>query len=63
MLGPAEVVSARLNPSNGIRELGERVISSFLSQHSKKFEVADQCYSFVTAQFYLASKGKYILKA
>ena len=52
MLGPAEVVSARLNPSNGIRESGERVISSFLSQHSKKFEVADQCYSFVTAQFY-----------
>ena len=27
----------------------------------KKFEMADQCYSLVTAQFYLASKGKYIL--
>ena len=28
-----------------------------------KFEVANQCYSSVTAQFYLASKEKYILEA
>ena len=28
----------------------------------QKFEMADQCYSFVTAQFYLASEGKHILQ-
>ena len=28
----------------------------------QNFETADQCYSVVTAQFYLASKGKYKLK-
>ena len=36
-------------------------LSSVLLQ--LKFEVADQCYSSVTAQFYLASKEKYILEA
>ena len=29
----------------------------------QKFEAVDWCYSSVTAQFYLASKGKYILEA
>jgi len=29
----------------------------------QKFEAVDQCYSSVTAQFSLASKGKYILEA
>ena len=28
----------------------------------QKFEPAGQCYSSVTAQFYLTSKGKYILE-
>ena len=28
----------------------------------QNFEMADQYYSLVTAQFYLASKGKYILE-
>ena len=41
---------------------GECVISSVLS-HRSKTEAVDQCYSSVTAQFYLASKGKYILEA
>ena len=37
---------------------------NFLSSVSlqQKFEMADQGYSLVTAQFYLASKGKYILE-
>ena len=41
-----------------------RGMSNFLSSVSpqQKFETADQCCSVVTAQFYLASKGKYILK-
>ena len=34
---------------------------SFVSPQ-QKFELVDQCYSSVTAQVYLASKGKYILK-
>ena len=42
---------------------GELIISSVLSRHSKKFEVMDgPMLTSVTAQFYLASKGKYILK-
>ena len=40
---------------------GECVISLVLSHHSKT-EAMDQCCSSVTAQFYLASKGKYILE-
>ena len=44
--------------------LGECVISLVLSHHSKNLkQQMDKCYSLVTAQFYLASKGKYILKA
>ena len=47
--------------------IGERVggMCNFLSSVSpqQKFEMADQCYSSVTDQFYLASKGKYILEA
>ena len=39
---------------------GEFIISSVLSHHSKKFEVMDgPVLTSVTAQFYLASKGKY----
>ena len=42
---------------------GEFIISSVLSHHSKKFEVMDgPVLTSVTAQFYLAGKGKYILK-
>ena len=42
-----------------------RGLCSFLSSVllQQKFEVMGQCYSSVTAQFYLASKGKYILEA
>ena len=40
-------------------------VCNFLSSVSpqQKFETVDQCYSLVTAQFYLASKGNHILKA
>ena len=38
VLGPVEVVSARFSPNNGTRELGECVISSFLSHHSKNLK-------------------------
>ena len=40
-------------------------VCNFLSSVSpqQKFETVDQCYSSVTAQFYLASKGNHILKA
>ena len=39
-------------------------VCNFLSSVSlqQKFEMADPGYSLVTAQFYLASKGKYILE-
>ena len=69
----AKVVSARLKPRSGTR--GVREVCNFLGSVSlqQKFEVLDQCYSLVIAQvkrwtnvlaqFYLASKGKYILKA
>ena len=40
--------------------LVECVISSLLPQ--QRFAMADKCYSSVTAQFYLASKGKLILE-
>ena len=32
------------------------------SSVTAKFYLADQCYSLATDQFYLASKGKYILE-
>ena len=40
-------------------------VCSFLGSVSlqQRFEMADQCYSTVTAQFYSASKGQYTLKA
>ena len=58
----AKVVSARLNPRNGTRYV--RGVCHFLGSVSpwQKFEAADQCHSLVTAQFYLASKGKDILE-
>ena len=38
-------------------------VCNFLGSVSmQRSEMADQCYSFVTAQFYLASKGWYILE-
>ena len=39
-------------------------VCNFLGSVSlqQKFEMVDQCYSSFTAQFYLAGKGKYILK-
>ena len=60
--GRAGVVSTRLNPSHGTRYVTGvcNFLNSVLPQ--QKFEVVDQCYSSVTAQFYLASKWKYILK-
>ena len=50
------------------RDLGfgiVRGVCNFLGSVSlqQRFEMADQCYSSVTAEFYLASKGKYTLKA
>ena len=55
-------------PRNGIAGLsGECVISLVPSHCSKDLKWGrgwgKQCYSSVTAQFYLASKGKYILEA
>ena len=52
----AKVVSARLNPSHGTRDVGG--VCNFLSSVSpqQRFEIVDQCYSLITAQFYLASK-------
>ena len=38
VLGPIEVVSVRLSPNNGTRELRECVISSFPSCHSKNLK-------------------------
>ena len=42
-----------------------RGMSNFFSSVSlqQKFEIVDQCYSSVTAEFYLASKAKYTLEA
>ena len=61
--GHTKVVSARLNPSHGTRYV--RGVCNFLSSvlRQERFEMADQCYSSVTAQFYSASKGKHILEA
>ena len=41
---------------------GECVTSSVVLPQ-QRFEMADQCYSSVTAQLFLASKGKYTLNA
>ena len=56
--------------SIGLQRIGHDCVTiggvcDFLSSVSpqQKFEMADQCYSSVTDQFYLASKGKYILEA
>ena len=69
----AEVISARLNLRNGTIDVGE--VCNFLSSVSsqQKFETMDEpvlppsdgpvLQLRVTAQFYLESKGKYILKA
>ena len=75
--GRTEVVSARLNPSHGTIDVGG--VCNFLGSVSsqQKFEVTDgpllQLHVIssdgpvlqlcVTAQFYLESKGKYILEA
>ena len=42
----------------------DRGVCNFLSSvlPQQKFEAVDQCYSSVTVQFYLASKGKYIIE-
>ena len=70
--GRAEVVSARLNLRNGTIDVGG--VSNFLGSVSlqQKFEVTDgpvlqpsdgpMSQLCVTAQFYLESKGKYILR-
>ena len=74
--GQAEVVSARLNPSHGTIDV--RGVCNFLGSVSsqQKFEGTDgpvlkPCVvspdgpvlqPHVTAQFYLESKGKYILE-
>ena len=65
----AKVVSARLKPRNGTRDV--RGVCNFLDPVSsqQKFKVTDQLLDGpvlqlrVTAQFYLENKGKYILKA
>ena len=51
-----KVVSARLNLSHGPRDVGGPC--NFLSSVSpqQRFEMVDQCYSLITAQFYLESK-------
>ena len=61
---------AGYSPYIGLQRIGHDCatiggVCNFLSSVSpqQKFEMADQCYSSVTAQFYLASKGKYILEA
>ena len=63
--GRAEVVSARLDPSHGT--INVRRVCNFLGFVSlqQKFEMMDRpVLQFrVTAQFYLTSKGKWVLKA
>ena len=62
--GRAEIVSARLNLSHGTIDIGG--VRNFLGSVSpqQKFEATDgSVLQFcVTAQFYLANKGKYILE-
>ena len=52
--------SASLNLSHSNRDVGG--MCNFLSSVSpqQRFEMVDQCYSSVTAEFYLASKAKYM---
>ena len=61
---PAEIVSARLHLSHGT--VFVRVVRNFLGSVSpqQKFEVmgGPVLQLCVTAQFYLGSKGKYILE-
>ena len=51
--GQAKVVSARLNLSHGTRDV--RGVCNFLGSVSpqQRFEMADQCYSSVTAQSFI----------
>ena len=65
--GQADVVSSRLNPRNSTRYV--RGVCNFLCSDlpQQQFEATDGpvlqlSIMSVTAQFYLASKGKYILK-
>ena len=37
----------------------EECVTSLVVLPQQRFEMADQCYSSVTAQLFLASKGKY----
>ena len=59
--GWAKVVSARLNPRHGTIYVG--CVCNFLGCVSpqQRFEMVDQCYSSVTAEFYSASKGEMCL--
>ena len=61
----AKVVSAKLNPGDGTIYVGGvyNFLSSVLLQ--QKFEATDGpvLQLHVTAQFYLTSKGKYILES
>ena len=62
--GPSwDFFSASLNPSHSTRDVAG--MCNFLGSVSpqQRFEMVDQCYSSVTAEFYLASKAKYTLKA
>ena len=59
--GPSwDFFSASLNLSHSNRDVGG--MCNFLSSVSpqQRFEMVDQCYSSVTAEFYLASKAKYM---
>ena len=61
--GQADVVSARLNPSHGTIDV--RGVCNFLgsvpSQQNSEVTDGPVLQPRVTAQFYLESKGKYIL--
>ena len=61
-MAQAEVVSARLNLRNDTKDVGGVFNFPSFASLQQKFEAADQCYSSVTALFYLARKGKYILE-
>ena len=55
-------MSARLNLRNDTKDVGGVFNFPSFASLQQKFEAADQCYSSVTALFYLARKGKYILE-
>ena len=59
--GQAEVVSAKLSLRNGTIDVGG--VCNFLGPVSPQQKVEVMDGSGVTAQFYLASKGKYIPEA